>query len=168
MINYEDTDHYLYEFGLILEMQEARFDDFPSEYQYFRKIDTQLAYLTLPLSLGYFWRFGEGMNQRFSFKAGGFVSLGIFGTGDATLANHYTSGITNPFKKQEYTVGNNNYTYEPVRKFNGGLFIAAEYMYKKYSVRMNYTFGLAHLNKVYFSDKTGSYSVSLALGYYFN
>lgn len=168
VINYEDTDHYLYECGLILEMQEVNFDGFTSEYTYFRKIDSQIAYLTLPLSLGYFWRFGEDKNQRFSFKAGGFVSLGIFGTGEVTFADDYKSGIANPFKKQEYTVEKSTYTYEPVRKFNGGLFIAAEYLYRQYSIRLNYTFGLADLNKVYFPDKSGSYSVSLALGYYFN
>ena len=168
MVNYEDTDHYLYECGLILEMQEVKFDDFTTAYQYFRKIDAQLAYLTIPLSLGYFWRFGAGMNQRFSFKAGGFVSLGIFGTGDVILADNYTGEITNPFKMQEYAVGMNSYTYEPIRKFNGGLLIAAEYLYKQYSIRINYTLGLAHLNKVYFPNKTGSYSISLALGYYFN
>lgn len=168
--NYAEKKKWIYETGLLYELVGVNVNDVPFENGKINQMDLMLSYLTLSLSLGYFWDIGKKEDVRLSVKFGVFLSCGIFGsgnvkrTGDAGETVQYK--IDNPFRNETVETSGSEFSYAAFRRFDSGLFMTAEALRKKYSLRLTYAMGLRNMNQAYFENGVLKYSLSLAVGFY--
>lgn len=169
-INYAEKTKWIYEAGLLYELLGVNVEGVPFENGRIQKMDMLLSYLTLPLSLGYFWDVGKAEDVRLSVKFGFFLSCGIFGSGNIMriddVGESFKLAVDNPFRDEELETGKNPFLYSAFSRFDSGLFLTAEVLRKKMSLRLTCAFGLKSMNNTYLENGVLKYSVSLALGFY--